>query len=762
MSDEASPQFQQLAETVPNLLWTCRGDGPCTYLSAQWVAYTGRPAAEQLGYGWLDAIHPDDRDRTFATWSAAVESRSSLDVEFRIRRHDGEYRWFTTRAVPELDHNGNILMWYGSNTDIQERRDAEGELEVLQASLGRQVEERTAMLVRTRQQLEMAQRITHTGSWFFDVKANHVSWSDELFRIFRLPVSDICPQYNEQPALFHPASWRVLDAAVTRAAGEGIPYNLELRLADSSEGPRYAMASCEVERAADGSVARLYGTFQDVTDRVRARLDRDTALERLALATAFSGIGVWEWRVGDELLAWNSEMYRLFDIPTERTPDYEFFRSLVYGDDLPKIDQALQQTLKGQGDFHVTYRVPQRNGGMRYIRATAQIAADGNSNEARMIGICEDVTVETLAEKTRESNLTLLRQFIRYAPAAIAMFDTDLRYVEASERWPEMYHLGPASLVGRHHYEVFPEVPERWKQIHREVLAGTVHRHSEDPFVRADGTTQYIAWEAHPWRDDDGSVRGMLFFTQDVTDSINLRHQLEEQSAALRRSNEDLEQFAYASSHDLQEPLRAISGFAQILGRRYSGKLDPEADVIIGHMSDGVNRMRSLIDDLLAFSRVGSKLEVGAPARLSAAVEEALHNLSSSVQDTGATVNVGALPTVSADHRLMVQLFQNLIGNSIKYAGATSPRIEITSRSHDTEVEITVRDHGIGIPEVMAERVFQIFQRLHTREEYPGTGIGLALCRRIVDRHGGRIWLTQPEGTGCCIHFTVPLRARRS
>lgn len=156
--------FRRIAESVPHLVWTCRGDGPCDYLSPQWVSYTGRPMEEQLGYAWLDAVHPDDRDRTFAAWSAAVESRSTLDVEFRIRRFDGVYRWFATRAVPELDAANTITRWYGTNTDIEDRRQTEQELDALRRSLEARVEARTLDLRTAQTQLEMAQRITMTGS----------------------------------------------------------------------------------------------------------------------------------------------------------------------------------------------------------------------------------------------------------------------------------------------------------------------------------------------------------------------------------------------------------------------------------------------------------------------------------------------------------------------------------------------------------------------------------------------------------------------
>lgn len=762
MLDQPIPpqfDFQRLAELVPNLVWTCRGDGPCDYLSPQWVAYTGRPAQEQLGYAWLDAIHQDDRQRTIDSWTSAVASRSELDVEFRIRRFDGEYRWFATRAVPEVGADGQIVRWYGTNTDIQDRRDHEASLEALQRSLEARVAERTADLLNAQVQLEMAQHITHTGSWSFDLRTNHVQWSDELFRIFRLPVSDVCPQYSEQPALFHPDSWPRLDAVVTRAASEGIPYEIELELAPSAEGPRFAIARCEVVRAADGATLRLFGTFQDVTELVRARRERDAALERAALATSFAGIGIWDWLADEDTLTWNDQMYRLFDVPVDTRPNYETWRSAVLPEDIDAAEEALRLTVDGQSDFIATYRVPQRDGTQRIIRASAKLSEPTTGRSRRVIGICADVTAEVLAEQAQSSSLTMLREFIRSAPAAIAMFDTDMRYLEASQRWSEMYGLPADSLVGRGHYEVFPEIPEALRATHRAVLGGATMSESETLFVRKDGVQQYVSWEARPWRTHAGEIGGMLLFTYDVTDSVQLRLRLEEQSRELQRSNEDLQQFAYAASHDLQEPLRAVSGFAQILGRRYAGRLDADADAIIGHMTAGAIRMRGLIDDLLAFSRVGSGRAAPTPTPLRDVIDDALGDLAHAIAETGASIEIDAMPIVEIDRPLMVQVFQNLIGNSLKYAGPSVPRIHISSVEQPAHHEVIVRDWGIGVPAAASERVFQIFQRLHTRDEYPGTGVGLALCRRIVERHGGTIWLAQPDGAGCAIHFTLPLRS---
>jgi signal transduction histidine kinase len=232
--------------------------------------------------------------------------------------------------------------------------------------------------------------------------------------------------------------------------------------------------------------------------------------------------------------------------------------------------------------------------------------------------------------------------------------------------------------------------------------------------------------------------------------------EVEAREADLARSNAELEQFAYVASHDLQEPLRKVASFCQMLERRYKGQLDERADQYIAFAVDGAKRMQDLINDLLAFSRVGRTTERFAPVELEEVFDRACRNLASSIDDAGATIRHDPLPAIEGDRNLLVALFQNLVGNAVKFRGADPPEVVIAVRSDGDHVEIAVSDNGIGIPEEYRDRIFVIFQRLHGREEYAGTGIGLALCRKIVEFHGGRIEVDPDHpGPGTTIRFTL-------
>lgn len=278
--------------------------------------------------------------------------------------------------------------------------------------------------------------------------------------------------------------------------------------------------------------------------------------------------------------------------------------------------------------------------------------------------------------------------------------------------------------------------------------------------VGHDGTRIDVDANGAPTFDSAGRLVGSVLVLHDVTERERAARELRQRSDELDRSNRDLEQFAYVASHDLQEPLRAVAGPLQLLQRRYEGKLDERADEFIGHAVDGAMRMQKLIDDLLSYSRVGRVEDPKQPVQLDGALELALTNLTVVLQETEAQVTHDALPTVLGISTQLALLFQNLIGNALKFRKKDQQiRIYIGAQPDGDEWRISVADNGIGIAEQYFERIFVIFQRLHTRREYPGTGLGLALCKRIVEHHGGRIWLTSKPDEGTTFFFTLPRAA---
>ncbi|MGB0932299.1 MAG: sensor histidine kinase, partial [Chitinophagales bacterium] len=280
----------------------------------------------------------------------------------------------------------------------------------------------------------------------------------------------------------------------------------------------------------------------------------------------------------------------------------------------------------------------------------------------------------------------------------------------------------------------------------------------------SDGKVKWEQWNCRGIYDAHSKLIEYQAVGQDITErkiaELELEKTntyLEEIATNLKRSNEDLRQFAYAASHDLQEPIRMISSYLQLIERRYKDKLDSEAIEFIDYAVSGAKRMQTLINDLLAYSRVNTQQRSMAEADLNNLLEIVLHTLKAKIKETGAYIKVTDLPKVTIDSSQFIRLFQNLIENALKFKNThSSPVIQIYAEDKETHWKVGVKDNGIGIESEFSQKIFVIFQRLHTRQEYPGTGIGLAVCKKIVERHNGTIWVESEFGKGTTFYFSLP------
>jgi PAS domain S-box-containing protein len=344
---------------------------------------------------------------------------------------------------------------------------------------------------------------------------------------------------------------------------------------------------------------------------------------------------------------------------------------------------------------------------------------------------------------------------------AIVSIDEDQRIVFFNQGAEQIFGYAAAEVIGER-IEIL--IPERFRAAHeeqvREFAASPVaaRRMGERGQIsgRRKGGEIFPA-DASISRIEVGGRRIFTAVVRDVSQRVYAEEALAAQAEELARSNAELEQFAYVASHDLQEPLRMVASYTQLLARRYGERLDDDAREFIGYAVDGVTRMQGLINDLLAYSRVGSRGGRFQRVQLDALLRRTLATLAPAIEEAGAAVTSDPLPPVYGDTVQLGQLLQNLVGNAVKFRGREPPRVHVGAERQGREWVVSVRDNGIGIAPEYAQRIFVIFQRLHTRDRYPGTGIGLAICKKIVERHGGRIWVEPaPEG-GSIFHFTLPV-----
>jgi len=324
-----------------------------------------------------------------------------------------------------------------------------------------------------------------------------------------------------------------------------------------------------------------------------------------------------------------------------------------------------------------------------------------------------------------------------------------------------------------------PVPPERWSEHYclYEADGTTALAPSAAPLARAlagehiqaiamviaphTGRARTVLVTGQPITDAAGGKLGAVVSMHDITARRAAEQAAAESFTELLRSNKELEQFAYVASHDLQEPLRMVSSYTQLLARRYKGKLDADADEFIAFAVDGVVRMQRLINDLLAYARIGSDGGEITPVDSGAALDKAIANLSAVIRDNNAAISRTVMPVVPADPAQLAQLFQNLLSNALKFRREEPPKIAISAELTDARWHFTVRDSGIGIEPTYFDRIFVIFQRLHTRDKYAGTGIGLSICKKIVERHRGAIWLESEVGAGSTFHFALPAGDQR-
>jgi PAS domain S-box-containing protein len=410
--------------------------------------------------------------------------------------------------------------------------------------------------------------------------------------------------------------------------------------------------------------------------------------------------------------------------------------------------------------FQITYRIRTPAGREKWVMEQGQGVFDAEGRLEGLEGFIMDITERTKAEETLRLSEARFRALADTSPLAIYMsegleqraiyinptFTSLLGYtltdVPSAETWWPRAYPDPAYRQ---------TIAEQWqRRVAAAITSGSELEPMETVVTCKDGSHKHIRWGFKTIGEQNWA------FGLDLTERREAEAQVQQVLDALARTNEELERFAYVVSHDLQEPLRMIMSYTQLLERRYRERLDEQGLEFMHYAVDGAQRMQQMLNGMLTYSRVNTRGWAPIPTDAGSAVGEVLANLRLSVQKTGAVVQYAALPWVMADPGQLLQLLQNLISNALKFSPGAPPRVEISAAPDGPHWRFAVRDQGIGFDPLHAERIFQVFQRLHGHDEYPGTGIGLAVCKKIVERHGGHIWVESAPGAGATFFFTLP------
>lgn len=552
------------------------------------------------------------------------------------------------------------------------------------------------------------------------------------------------------------------------------------------------------------SLEALAPAVAEALHRVRTERALTRSEERLSRAQAIAHLGSWELDLTDNLLTWSDEVYRIFGLePQEFDATYEAFLEHIHPEDRAAVDAAYSDSIhEGRDTYEIEHRVVRRSTGeIRIVHEKCEHFRDGSGRIIRSVGMVHDITERKRAEEAQQESLRRF-ELLAHAAGELLQAREPQKIVEALCR-RVMVYLGchvffnflADEAAGKLRLNAYSGISEeeahciRWLD-YGVGICGCAARDgcrivAEHIPTTSDARTELVksrgikAYACQPLLAPEGKVLGTLSFgtcdrevfsaddlslMQAVTDLVAVAVARMQEAERLRRtvdelarSNKDLEQYAYVSSHDLQEPLRAVSGFMTLLESRYRDALDERAQTYIAHAVEGAKRMTQLIDGLLEYARLDSRCGRISRCATREALDEVLAGLRPRLEEIGARVTVADLPVLAVDRTQLAQLFQNLLGNAVKFRREGTPsEIHVGARIEGGEWVLSVRDNGIGISEQQFDRIFLIFQRLHTRGKYPGTGIGLAICKRIVERHGGRIWVESEVGVGSSFFFTMP------
>ncbi|MCB2178394.1 PAS domain S-box protein [bacterium] len=456
--------------------------------------------------------------------------------------------------------------------------------------------------------------------------------------------------------------------------------------------------------------------------------------------------------VDGRFLRWNKNFERVSGYTSEEIKEKhpaDFFE----GEEKTLILERFHEVFV-QGESYTNANIVAKDGTKTpYILTGVKAEMDGQDY---LIGTGVDMTELQKTQEALEAAKEYAEGLIETANALVVVVDEQGNIKTFNKVAENITGYKKSELVNRNWFEIVvpkDRYPEVWAE-NKRLFSGGVPKSFENPIITKSGEERYISWSnSEVLR--NGKTNSVISFGQDITQRKLTENALEKNNIELNRSNRELEQFAYVASHDLQEPLRMVTSYLQLLEKRYSDKLDGDALEFINYAVDGAKRMKSLIIDLLTFSRVGTHGKEPEIVSAQEVMDKVLLDFDVLIQETSATIKCDPLPQVLADRSQLQQLFQNLLGNAIKFRRDDPPQIYVHVEKVDGMWQFMVKDNGIGIDPGFFEQIFIIFQRLHTSQEYKGTGMGLAICKKIVERHGGKIWVESTPGKGSEFYFTL-------
>ena len=665
-----------------------------------------------------------------------------------------------TRVSAELEHR------------VQERTTELGTANLALQSQVAQREHAQQARQASEERLNLALKSAGVGTWSWNVGSDVITWDDYIPTLFGRETGTLSPRFDDFITMVHIDDRERVTRDVRRTVEEGVPYDTDYRVHWPDGSLHVLGARGKVYRDATGQVLHMTGVCWDVTESRRTAHELQESQERFALALEGSRDGIWDWNVTTGEVFYSARWKSMLGYAEEEiTNEFSEWERLVRPEDLPRAKQVLHEYFNAQcPEYFVEFRMAHKSGGWRWILARGIAQRDASGKAIRMSGSHTDITERISAEHALAAVNSQLEGVLA-ASTQVSIIATDAQGLITvfNSGAENLLGYSAADMIGKQTPKLFhvrEEVLARGAELTRELgvpVEGfdvfVAHAKQgrfdlrEWTYVRKDGGEFPVSLVVTAVRNATGEITGFLGLAEDITEQKQAQWALARQAEELTRSNRELEQFAYIASHDLQEPLRKVQTFGDMIATEAGSTLSAEGHDYLQRMRNAAARMQTFINDLLTYSRVASQAKPYERVNLAQITQEVLSDLEIRIQSTGGRVEVGELPDLDADPIQMRQLLQNLIGNALKFhRRGVPPVVTVQCRlihslpangsghsAFPEMCEITVQDNGIGFDEKYVDRIFAPFKRLHGRGEYEGTGIGLAICHKIVERHRGTI-----------------------
>ena len=783
--EASESQFSTLANNIQNLAWMANADGWVFWYNQRWYEYTATTIEEMEGWGWQSVIEPNKLRMVQKGWTEAIDTGKPFEMTFPLRGADGKFRSFITRVLPIYDGEHKIIRWVGTHTDIHDHLEHSSFLE---SNLKEVYEEMQAVL-------QFAPDAVIT----IDEKGVVISWNPEAEKIFGWNKKEVIGKLLTEtiiPKRYAQRHSKGMDHFLK--TGEGPAMNKPVEMFGVTKNGIEIPVELKISATKINNSHIFIGFLRDISIRKQTQETINKKTAQLIEAQELAHIGSWEWDVTTNTIEWSDELYRIYELdPEDFEPNYESFLGYVHADDRELMNATVQQAYKDHQSYTLIHRITCPDGKIKYLKGTGKVVTNKQGEIIRMSGTGQDVTEQQKHEAEIKASEERFYKIFDSNPVPMALSEIETNKIKyVNSLFCSTFGYTKEEVIGKSSEELGLIDPQEYERVIAYIFGYLQEKRSLDEIkaLSVDETEQLLMrlkqtdamkdFEVQYTRKSGDVFPVMISFEiiklnserytvtsyQDISERKRAEELLKNQNKQLEKMNKELQSFTYISSHDLQEPLRKIQTFAGQIVETELENLSEKGKNYFLRMHNAADRMQTLIQDLLALSHANTnngKFEI---TKLNDIVESVKAEFADTDIIDRAIIDVQELGQVKIIPFQFQQLFLNLISNSLKFSKSGHPaRINITSKkikghtlNHDgvnpnqTYLHISFKDHGIGFKEEFSEKIFEVFQRLHGKDQYPGTGIGLAIVKKIVDNHNGFISATSELDKGTTFDIYIP------